>query len=244
MKKLAWLTLVLLSMLCLTAFVAQLREDKPVPIPASRQRTGDAIKGYDYLINGDYVKGGIPYNLFILGVGKGVNQLQRTGLNARLSHEYTAVKAGNGEILAAPNCMQCHAQVFDGKLIIGLGNAGVDFTRGQKMNVKNISLLEAFVKARSAKEYEAARPFFTVTRAIAPYLHADVPGVNTADRLAALLVAHRDPVTFQWQSTPSLPIPEEVIPTDTPPWWLLKKKECHVLQWIRAWRFRQIPDGF
>ncbi len=226
MKKLTWLTLIVLLMLSSTAFVAHWSDEKPVRIGASKQRTGDAKKGYDYLVNGDYVKGGIPYNLFILGMGKASNHLERTGLNARLSHEYTAVKAFNGEILAAPNCMQCHAQVFDGKLIVGLGNAGVDFTKGQKMNVKNISLLETFVKSRSAKEYEAALPFFTVTKAIAPFLHADVPGVNTADRLAALLVAHRDPVTFQWNSTPSLPIPDEVIPTDTPPWWLLKKKNA------------------
>jgi len=226
MKKLASLGMVLLSTLLVTAFVAHVNKDKPVPVPPSKQRTGDAVKGYDYLITGDYVKGGIPYKLFLMGMGKSTNHLGRKGLNAPLQYDYTAVKATNGEILAAPNCMQCHAQVFDGKLMVGLGNAGVDFTKGQRMNAKNIALLEAFVKGRSANEYEASLPFFTVTKAIAPYLHADVPGVNTADRLAALLVAHRDPVTFKWNPSPSLVIPQEVIPTDTPPWWLLKKKNA------------------
>ena len=32
--------------------------DKPVPIPASPQRSGDADAGYHYLITGDYLKSG------------------------------------------------------------------------------------------------------------------------------------------------------------------------------------------
>jgi hypothetical protein len=47
-----------------------------------------------------------------------------------------------------------------------------------------------------------------------------------ADRLAAVLAAHRDPQTFAWLDTPQLTIPDEAIPTDTPPWWGLKKKNA------------------
>ena len=50
--------------------------------------------------------------------------------------------------------------------------------------------------------------------------------MNAADRLATLLVAHRDPQTLVWQTTPILDIPDEVIPTDVPAWWLLKKKNA------------------
>ncbi len=226
MKKFYTLLLLILSITLLPAFIVQFTAEKPVPVAPSKQRIGNAKKGFEYLTTGDYVKGGIPYNVFLFGMPKSENYLQRTGLNAKLSHEYTAVKAGNGEIVAAPNCMQCHAQVFDGKLIVGLGNAGVDFTEHQKMNAKNLALLEKFIKTRPAKEYEASEPFFRVTKSIAPFLHASVPGVNTADRLAAILVAHRDPETFKWSDTSTLTIPEDVIATDTPPWWLLKKKNA------------------
>jgi hypothetical protein len=41
-----------------------------------------------------------------------------------------------------------------------------------------------------------------------------------------VLGAHRDPATFAWLDTPLLDIPDEAIPTDTPPWWLLKKKNA------------------
>ena len=54
------------------------------------------------------------------------------------------VKAPNGEIVVAPNCLQCHAQVFENKLIIGLGNSTVDFTGGEKLNPKNASLPKNF----------------------------------------------------------------------------------------------------
>ena len=51
-------------------------------------------------------------------------------------------------------------------------------------------------------------------------------GVNGADRLAVLLVAHRDPETLAWSDTALLEIPDEVIPTDVPAWWQLKKKNA------------------
>ncbi|MER3471356.1 MAG: hypothetical protein C4330_08475 [Chitinophagaceae bacterium] len=50
--------------------------------------------------------------------------------------------------------------------------------------------------------------------------------MNAADRLAAVLVAHRDPKSFVWSNDAIFPIPNEVIPTDTPAWWLLKKKNA------------------
>jgi hypothetical protein len=197
----------------------------PVPIPASPQRSGDIKKGYDYLVTGDYLKSGIPYNYFKLAYGKANSRLLDRGpLNADISYEYTAVKAPNGEIVVAPNCLQCHAQVFENKLIIGLGNSTVDFTGGQKLNPRNFSIAENFLFKADPKKYEAAEPFFKVAKAVSAQLYTKVRGVNAADRLAALLVAHRDPQTFRWSDKPSMSIPDEVIPSDVPAWWLLKRK--------------------
>ena len=39
-------------------------------------------------------------------------------------------------------------------------------------------------------------------------------------------MAHRDPKSFKWLDSSQVPIPEELIPTDVPPWWLLKKKHA------------------
>ncbi|MEJ7767277.1 MAG: hypothetical protein WKF89_05665 [Chitinophagaceae bacterium] len=206
--------------------VIRLKEE-PVPVLPSPQRSGDVQKGYDYLTTGDYVKGGIPYDYFLLGMGPGTRKyLKREGLNANVSHEYNVVQADNGENLVAPNCMQCHAQVFDSTLVIGLGNTFIDFTNSQKLNTQGLVMLENMLKNSSSSKYEAALPFIKVTKTIGPLLSTKVRGVNAADRLAAVLVAHRDPDTFKWIEKATMEIPEEVIPSDVPAWWLLKKKNA------------------
>ncbi len=201
--------------------------DKPVPIPASIQRTGDAKQGYTYLTTGDYLKSGIPYSYFLLGFGKDKNNyLKRDGMNDGISHEYTAVKAPNGETVVAPNCLQCHAQVFDNKLVIGLGNSMIDFTDRKKLNARNAILAERILQKGDPRKYTAAAPFLKAMKAIGDNLYTQVRGVNSADRLADLLVAHRDPATLRWRDKPIIEVSGQVIPTDTPPWWLLKKKNA------------------
>lgn len=203
------------------------RKDKPVPIPASPQRSGDEDLGYRYLTTGDYIKSGIPYDYFLLGFGKtATNYLHRDSLNAPISHEYTAVKASNGEVVVAPNCLQCHAQVFDGKLYIGLGNSMIDFSDRRKLNPRNAAMAERVLQKGDPKKYEAAAPFLRAMTVISGQLYTEVRGVNSADRLADLLVAHRDPTTLRWSADPVIDVSGTVVPTDTPPWWLLKKKHA------------------
>jgi mono/diheme cytochrome c family protein len=201
--------------------------DDPVPIPASPQRSGNAAMGYRYLTTGDYIKSGIPYNFFLLGFGKTTaNYLHRDSLNATVSHDYTAVRAANGEVVVAPNCLQCHAQVFDNKLYIGLGNSLIDFSDRQKLNPRNAATAEMVLRKGDPRKYEAAAPFLTAMKAISGDLYTEVRGVNSADRLADLLVAHRDPETLRWKAAPVIDVAGSVVPTDTPPWWLLKKKHA------------------
>ena len=200
-------------------------QEEPEYIPPSPQRDGDPKIGYEYLITGDYLKSGIPYSYYKLAYGKRNSEyLKRDSLNAGISYEFTAVKAPNGEIVVAPNCLQCHAQVIDNKLIIGLGNSTVDFTEGERVNASNAAIAESFLRKTSRKKYEAAEPFLKVVKVVSKQLRTQVRGVNTADRLAALLAAHRDPMTFRWSDTAMIDIPDQVIPSDVPAWWLAKKK--------------------
>ncbi|HCL82479.1 MAG TPA: hypothetical protein DIC22_00825 [Chitinophagaceae bacterium] len=199
----------------------------PVPIPPSKQRTGNAETGFKYLTTGDYLRSGIPLSYFKMVFGKSsLNYLNRDGDNRDISYDYTVVKAPNGEPVVAPNCMQCHAQVFDGKLIMGLGNSTIDFTHGEKLDPKNAAAAEKILQNLDPKKYEAAEPFLRVVKGIGGQLHTKVRGVNAADRLAALLASHRDPKTFRWNDQALLEVPAEVIPTDVPAWWMLKKKNA------------------
>src|SRR2546422_6329360 len=107
MKRLIVIT-ILIATCFLFAYDLHYTKDDPVPIPPSKQRSGDAAKGYQYLVTGDYLKSGVPYSYFKLGFKNDSNDLQRDGLNKNLPYTYTAVKAKNGEPVVAPNCLQCH----------------------------------------------------------------------------------------------------------------------------------------
>ena len=109
---------------------------------------------------------------------------------------------------------------------MGMGNTFADFTMGQKLNPQAYTMLENLLKNGAAKKYEASKSFLQVAKTIGPYLTTAVRGVNAADRIAEVLSAHRDPVTFKWTDTALIEIPAQVIPSDVPAWWLLKKKHA------------------
>ena len=140
-------------------------KDAPIVIPAYKQRSGDITKGYDYLITGDYLKSGIPLTFYRLGYKKDTLDLYRTGANKNVTYSFTVVNAPNGEKVVAPNCLQCHAQLFDGKLIVGLGNTLTDFTDNRASVVRFAEKALQSNKANIAK-YEAAKSFIDAIKAV------------------------------------------------------------------------------
>lgn len=201
--------------------------DKPKFIPPSPQREGDAAKGYQYLITGDYLKSGLPYGYFKLLNGKDKqNYLNRSGKNATVPHGYNVIRNEKGIDVVVPTCLQCHAQVINDSLVVGLGNSFLDFSNIGHGNNFLRNLVTGFMQTFSPAQYEASKDLIRSMSTIAPKMETEVKGVNAADRLATLLVAHRDPVSLEWKNEPILEIPNQVIPTDVPAWWLLKKKNA------------------
>ena len=228
MKK--WTVIFVAGLLTLLFVAAIKRGDPngaPVYIPASEQRGGDAAKGFDYMVNGDYIKSGLPYGYYKMLFGKDtLNYLDRSGRSATLAHDFNLVKAPNGIDIVTPNCLQCHAQVFEGKLVVGMGNSMIDFSHSQQAGQMLMSASSGVMKVLLPNQYQAAAEMLRSIKKVFPYLQTEVQGVNAADRLAAVLVAHRDPVTLLWSDTALLEVPDEVVPTDVPAWWLLKKKNA------------------
>jgi len=224
MKK---LKLIFLIVGCWFTYIAFINDtNKPVALPANSQPSGDSAIGYQYLTTGDYLKSGIPYKMFLLAFGKNKrNYLGRDGFNEDMGHDFTAIKAPNGELVVAPNCMQCHAQVFEDKLYMGLGNTFIDFSIDKPVP-KIANLLFSTLNTVDKKKYEASKNFFQAGKALGGNLTTAVRGVNAADHLAGILASHRDPVTFKWSNEPMLKMSENVVPTDVPAWWLLKKKNA------------------
>jgi hypothetical protein len=87
-------------------------------------------------------------------------------------------------------------------------------------------LTEQLLKRGDTAKYNAAKNFVDAGKAISSKLIVNTKGVNLADALAAILVAHRNPTTLKWSDTPMIPLPTQIVPTDVPAWWLLKKKNA------------------
>ncbi|HFC00225.1 MAG TPA: c-type cytochrome [Phaeodactylibacter sp.] len=195
-------------------------------IPQNNQRSGDVEDGYNYLIYGDYLDSGAPIDLYLNTIGTGPNRLNRTGDNADVRYNYTAVNAPNGVRVVTSNCLTCHAQMLNGELVIGLGNAVEDYTKNQS---ENITLVDQTIKTlygNNSPEWEAYQPYSRGIHAIAPSVMPEVRGVSPADKLAVTLASYINKHDLSWLGQSQLPIPKEVVPSDVPPWWLLKKKNA------------------
>jgi mono/diheme cytochrome c family protein len=201
--------------------------DQLTKLEASAQRSGDAEKGKKYLIEGDYVDSGIPLSIYKVVLGSMVDDyLQRDGINEGIGHEYNAFTTSTGVELVSPNCLQCHSSVFDGELVIGLGNSSGNFTMDQSMFA---GVLDAVVTSQypvGTPEHTAFLPFSKSIKAIGSKIVTKTVGSNPADKIAAVLASHRNKDDLSWNEEEMLDIPDEVIPTDVPPWWLLKKKNA------------------
>lgn len=198
--------------------------DKLYHIEPSAQRVGEPTTGQSYLLNGDYVDSGIPFDIFKNFYGTSDEDLDRVGLNQDVDYSFNAFTSSNGVDLVSPNCFQCHASTLNGELIIGLGNTEADFTGNQSGSSILLDQLVESTYGLNSPEWEAYFPFTRAIKATTSELQTETVGLNPADKLAALLAAHRDPVSLEWIDEDQLGVPSEVIPTDVPPWWNLKKK--------------------
>ena len=194
-------------------------------LPASTQRNGNVEKGYDYLVNGNYVDGGIPLSLWnSLRASDNTNVLKRQGDNAKVGYQYTVITTSNNTRAVGANCLNCHASYINNEFVMGLGNTTFDFSVDQS---GTINLLDAVLKnnySTNSPDYQAFIPYKRGFQAIGPLTITETQGVNPADKYAAILASHRNPADLTWRENDPWGIPKEVIPTDVPAWWLMKKK--------------------
>jgi cytochrome c5 len=200
----------------------------PIPVAAEPQRDGDAAAGYHALVNNGYVGCGIPYSLYsqVYGPAPATDQLPgRDGHNATLPFGETAFTQPSGVEVVTANCLSCHAAKLAGKVVVGLGTTAQDFTQDPSSQIELAGMLIS-----DATEKAEWRKFADRVEAVGPYALTKTVGVTAADNIAAVLFAHRDPVTLAWSPTPllDLPPPSDApgVPVDVPPWWRMKKKNA------------------
>lgn len=194
-------------------------------IPSNPQRTGNSEEGKDYLFSGNYMSSGVPYNAFVQGNGTdNTNLLNRTGDNAVIPYDYTAVTTSNGVRVVAPNCLNCHSSKINNEYIIGLGSHDSDFTVNRTIQTQTLNIAIPLFYGENSEEWKAYDQFRKSIEAISPKTITKSRGVNTANKIAEVLISHRDKNTLEWSNEAYIELPDEVIPTDVPAWWLLKKK--------------------
>ena len=188
---------------------------------------------------------GIPYDIFsVFGPKDSSNLLNRQGDSAFIPPQFNLIENENGVKILAPNCLTCHSDYINGEFIAGLGNNSFDYRYDVQGSTTFIKTLISNKYGEESPEYKAFVPFHNASKALSGQLQTKARGVNPADKLTAVLVAHRDPETLEWSEEAQLEIPKENIPTDVPPWWLLKKKHAMFYTGIGTRRFFKISDGF
>ena len=198
-------------------------------IPPSEQRLGgDPEKGYEYLVYGDYVCSGIPFEVLKYSLpAEGENQLNRTGESARLPYQLNLFEAQNGvEVAGGITCFGCHASELNGELVLGLGNSFSDFTRDLAPQVQAAKQLIVAGYGAKSPQYEAFEPIYKGSMATAGYTIAPFKGVNPAFMIEKAAVAHRNPSSLVWSDSTYYEITHDPICSDVPPWWNVKKKHA------------------
>jgi mono/diheme cytochrome c family protein len=200
--------------------------DAGFEIPWGEAPTGDAEQGLWALVHEDYVSCGIPYDLFV-NAAQIVPSLQgetlpwRDGMAAELPYSFNLITSAGGTPLVTANCLTCHASYLNGELVIGLGVHDADYT--------DTVALAGFLPNLDPETDAGAElaKFKARTQALAPYIQTYTIGTNPADIMAVVLSSHRDPETLAWSDEPLVDVNPQMIPTDTPPWWRVKKKAGH-----------------
>ncbi|PHN08371.1 c-type cytochrome [Flavilitoribacter nigricans] len=233
MKKYLIFAFLVLLIACNTYKSPDYSYDKDIPwkvkqIEAGPQQTdGDAQAGLDYLIYGDYLGSGVPYELYEKRASnKPDTVFRREGDNARVNYAFTAFTAQNGARVVNGNCFTCHAGEIDGELIVGLGNSFSDYRRNMTTAAKMVNFGMKLKYKKDDEEMVAFGDFGKYFRAMAPRVQTNQPGVNPAARLAEACMMHRDPKDLTYRDEPQYEVGEYNIASDVPPLWNVAKKNA------------------
>jgi mono/diheme cytochrome c family protein len=220
-----------------------------VKIPAEPQVGGDPQRGWDTLVQGDYMTCGIPAKLWEIGAFQGFistalggakdapRLATRNDKNKNLPYFLNRfVSPDDGSDVMNANCLLCHGGRFDGELVVGLGNPEADFTGGAGAGSGGIPLTDELLDAFGLNALEKAqlRKVFQRASVLGPRTAMRTIGMNPAEMFAVILMVHHDRDTLAWSDTELTPlkvkdengdeIPDAIVTSDPPPWWRAHKK--------------------
>ena len=237
----AWLLAMLA--LCCGGLAAGASMPNNQPSVAGRQAT-DAERGLDYILNGDYIGSGIPRSLWdnIMRLrDAGPLAIERFGSSAGLPHDLNGFTSPEGvEVVAGANCLACHAQMFDGELVIGLGNSLNDWTTSNAGILKAFESLGRFQFAQGSPERIVFDRFLRGTKALEGHIQTPFRGVNPAFRLEEVAASWRNPADLEWMEAQGFEPVETFVASDTPPLWHVHKKQSLYYNGMGRGDFRRL----
>jgi mono/diheme cytochrome c family protein len=214
----------------------------PGAVPPSPQEPGDPAAGYAYLTSGGYFGCGIPSRFFGLvgpfatlpGIpNEPLPQRNVTVGGSPLPYNWNLATdpdpAAGGLQVVYMNCLQCHAGMANGQLVIGLGNVDADWTQNLAAVAGAAGLLG--VLGPTPAEQAQLDKFIGRLKVIGPTAVMTTIGDNPAEMLATTFVSNRDVNTLAWSDTALFTIPAlaalppgQSLTSRVPPWWRMAKK--------------------
>ncbi len=202
----------------------------PVYRADSRQQIpiGDPAAGWAFMIGGNYLGSGIPYDRFVKLLPEAYQDtvLAREGKGAKIPPGFNAFTAFNGAMVVAGNCLTCHGSTFEGEYLPGLGNSAADFSKSQAKGLGIFNLMIRNQYGSQSPEFLAWKQYYQFIKAISPRILTENAGASPAFRLEEACAAHRNPMDLTYVSQPVFPMSGFNIGSDVPPLWNLKKKNA------------------
>ena len=193
--------------------------------PPSMQK-GDPEEGFRYLIYGDPVGNGIPYEMnrrFFGSVEDTV--LRRKGKNATVPFFNNVFTNEDGVEVVSGNCFSCHASELNGKIVLGLGDSFADYRKNYNFRFKVLNAAMRLYHGKNSpewKSYEEMNEWFNV---VTQSVVMNNPGTNPAYRLEEAAIAFRHPEDLTYKEDPNFMLAGPPMGTDVPALWHVQKKK-------------------
>ncbi len=219
-----------------------------VPLAAEPQFQGDPVRGRHALLHEGFMTCGIPYKLWgdgplgglITGAFGGPADAPRIpgreGINEDLPYFLTGFTAEDGAQVVNANCLMCHGGYANGEMVIGLGNANADFTRGTGGGIGTLPPAAIDALGLTPAERGQLEKMLQRGSVLGPETEMRTIGMNPAETIAVILMVHHDRDTLAWSDEPltplivrdhdGSPIENPIVTSDPPPWWRVHKKNA------------------
>jgi mono/diheme cytochrome c family protein len=190
--------------------------------------TGNPESGLSYLIYGDYIGSGVPWDMLSRRFERGVGDTVwfRDGDNGLAPYQMNVFSTSSEVAVINGNCFTCHAGQLRGQVIPGLGDSFGTFDKNLKPFADATYLGVRLRYGKRSSAWSSFEDFGRFFKKMSPHIRTTQPGVNPAFRLAEACMMHRNPSDLRYESKPQFPISSFPLATDVPPLWLVKKKNA------------------